>query len=160
MRPPKSFTSFAIERAETTALSCWLSVVALNPTESWSCVFAELIDGVDILLWKSVRRMFNNPAQLMMLNTYGIIMLQQPHFCVWVIVLVYTCVWRIMPVLVCLTVVVFVESVHHCCVFLLHINYLPLCIDWFACALVPSFYLHFTCYKLFNDGIPTWSVGS
>lgn len=42
-------------------------------------MFAELIDGADVLVWKSVRRLFNNPAQAMTLSN-GIITLQQPQF--------------------------------------------------------------------------------
>lgn len=84
------------KQAETITLNCWVGDVALNPTESQCLMFAVLIDGVDILLWKAVRGMFNNPAQLMMLNMHSITMLQQPQFCMcfWVFVFtsLYLCV--------------------------------------------------------------------
>lgn len=86
--------------AETKTLSCWLVGVALNPTESQRLMFAVLIDSVDILLWKSVREMFNNPAQLMMLNMYGIIILQQLQFCLWI----FLCMCFYLFVCVCVCV--------------------------------------------------------
>lgn len=86
--------------------------VALNPTENHSLMFAELIDGVDILLWKSVRGMFNNPAQLMMLNTHSIIMLQQAQFCMYSWVYVFVCAYLLLCVCmtVCERVCVFVSE--------------------------------------------------
>lgn len=87
--------------------------VALNPTENHSLMFAELIDGVDILLWKSVRGMFNNPAQLMMLNTHSIIMLQQAQFCMYSWVYVFVCAYLLLCVCmtVCERVCVFVSEI-------------------------------------------------
>lgn len=111
-----------------TTWSCWLAGVALNPTENQSLVFAHLIDSVDILLWKSVRRMFNNPAQLMMLNTYSIIMLQQPQFCMYFWVFVCVClylavcvhasVWKIvyLSVVVCMCVYEREKECIHLCI--------------------------------------------
>lgn len=73
-------------------------------------MFAELIDGADVLVWKSVRRLFNNPAQAMMLSN-GIITLQQPQFSITLFLCVCLCDWEreckvfVLPVCVCVCVV-------------------------------------------------------
>lgn len=51
--------------------------------EPCSLMFTWLIDSIDILLWKAVWELFNNPAQVMMLNMCSIILLHQVKCCIY-----------------------------------------------------------------------------